>query len=350
MLEVSRAVGSLVVRTSDSRPEGRGSMPDTTKDPPSTHGFPCRNCGGGDRGGVAIYRPFGEFRRAKIALSPVWCSRPTTGVPLAHATMNFVGLDLTTSDRWHQKTTTTRSLSTVFREILGKGLSGSASHPTEKGDAFPRLEEGNVPINTSCFGEGKSQRVQGAEMTQIFYPTHGKDFNLSGLDSKIRSRLFQLLISHKSAFARSTVELSAAATEHHRISLQHDYPIKCPIYKIPFNLRNEFRRQIADLEKAGIISKSNSQYNTPALFVKQKEKWRLVLDFWKLNEITVTQDFVIPTLDDILHEISGSNYFSALDMKSAFNQIPLHFADRHKTAFSTPDGDKYQFNILCFGL
>ncbi|GFV08856.1 retrovirus-related Pol polyprotein from transposon 17.6 [Trichonephila clavipes] len=184
----------------------------------------------------------------------------------------------------------------------------------------------------------------------ILPPLTEKDFNLSGLDSKIRSRLFQLLISHKSAFARSTVELSAATTEHHRISLQHDYPIKCPIYKIPFNLRNEFRRQIADLEKAGIISKSNSQYNTPALFVKQKEKWRLVLDFRKLNEITLTQDFVIPTLDDILHEISGSNYFSALDMKSAFNQIPLHFADRHKTAFSTPDGDKYQFNRLCFGL
>ncbi|GFT05821.1 retrovirus-related Pol polyprotein from transposon 17.6 [Trichonephila clavipes] len=106
----------------------------------------------------------------------------------------------------------------------------------------------------------------------------------------------------------------------------------------------------SDLEKAGIISKSNSQYNTPALFVKQKENCRLVLDFRKLNEITLTQDFVIPTLDDILHEISGSNYFSALDMKSAFNQIPLHFADRHKTAFSTPDGDKYQFNRLCFGL
>ncbi|GFS50234.1 retrovirus-related Pol polyprotein from transposon 412 [Trichonephila clavipes] len=37
-------------------------------------------------------------------------------------------------------------------------------------------------------------------------------------------------------------------------------------------------------------------------------------------------------------------------MKSVFNQIPLHFADRHKTAFSTPDGDKYEFNRLCFGL
>ncbi|GFS84328.1 retrovirus-related Pol polyprotein from transposon 17.6 [Trichonephila clavipes] len=37
-------------------------------------------------------------------------------------------------------------------------------------------------------------------------------------------------------------------------------------------------------------------------------------------------------------------------MKSAFNQIPLHFRDRHKTAFSTPDGDKCEFNQVCFSL
>ncbi|GFT95982.1 hypothetical protein TNCV_312841 [Trichonephila clavipes] len=135
-LIIRLAVGSLVVRASDSRSEGLGSRPDATKQytrstcslnqwvrslvvglitsagtgeyfPPLQ--FTCRNCGGGDRGRVAIYRPFGALRRAKIVLSPVWCSRPTTGVPLAHATMNFVGLDLTTSDRWHQKTTTTNN-------------------------------------------------------------------------------------------------------------------------------------------------------------------------------------------------------------------------------------------------
>ncbi|GFV99906.1 uncharacterized protein TNCV_5082651 [Trichonephila clavipes] len=55
------AVGSLVVRASDSRPEGLGSMLDVTKYPPSAHGFTCRHCGGGDRGRVAIYRPFGEI-------------------------------------------------------------------------------------------------------------------------------------------------------------------------------------------------------------------------------------------------------------------------------------------------
>ncbi|GFW35005.1 hypothetical protein TNCV_979431 [Trichonephila clavipes] len=68
--EIMRAVGSLVVRASDSRPENLGSMPVAAKHPPSTHGSRCRNCGGGDRGRVAIYRPFGELRRAKIVLSP----------------------------------------------------------------------------------------------------------------------------------------------------------------------------------------------------------------------------------------------------------------------------------------
>ncbi|GFX38057.1 hypothetical protein TNCV_3836561 [Trichonephila clavipes] len=37
-----KAVGTLVVRASDSRLEGLGSMPDATKYPPSTHGVRVR--------------------------------------------------------------------------------------------------------------------------------------------------------------------------------------------------------------------------------------------------------------------------------------------------------------------
>ncbi|GFV45562.1 hypothetical protein TNCV_4855841 [Trichonephila clavipes] len=46
-----------MVRASDSTPEGLGSMPDATKYPPKIVEV--------DIGGVIIYRPFGEFRRAK---------------------------------------------------------------------------------------------------------------------------------------------------------------------------------------------------------------------------------------------------------------------------------------------
>ncbi|GFT40365.1 hypothetical protein TNCV_3115451 [Trichonephila clavipes] len=83
-------MGSLVVRASDSRPEGLGSMTDATKYPPSTHGFKAEIVEV-EKSDVTIYRPFGEFCRAKIVLSPVWCSRPMTGVPLATCHDEFRG-------------------------------------------------------------------------------------------------------------------------------------------------------------------------------------------------------------------------------------------------------------------
>ncbi|GFV33839.1 hypothetical protein TNCV_1820261 [Trichonephila clavipes] len=54
---------NLVVSASDSRPEGPCSMSDATKYPLSTHGFHAK-IGEVEIGGVAIYRRFGEFRRA----------------------------------------------------------------------------------------------------------------------------------------------------------------------------------------------------------------------------------------------------------------------------------------------
>ncbi|GFU41865.1 hypothetical protein TNCV_3873281 [Trichonephila clavipes] len=55
---------SLVVRASDSRPERLALTPDVIKYPPSTHEFHAEIVKV-EIGGVAIYRPFLEFRRAK---------------------------------------------------------------------------------------------------------------------------------------------------------------------------------------------------------------------------------------------------------------------------------------------
>ncbi|GFV33092.1 hypothetical protein TNCV_705051 [Trichonephila clavipes] len=50
----------VVVRASDSRLEGLGSVPDATKHPRSTHEFHAKIVEV-DIGGVAIFRPFGDF-------------------------------------------------------------------------------------------------------------------------------------------------------------------------------------------------------------------------------------------------------------------------------------------------
>ncbi|GFX77808.1 hypothetical protein TNCV_1107251 [Trichonephila clavipes] len=81
-------MGSLVVRASDSRLEVLGSMPDTTKYHPSTHGFYAKIV---EIGGVAIYRPLGNFTELKRTVTSVWCSRPTIGELLAPCHDEFRG-------------------------------------------------------------------------------------------------------------------------------------------------------------------------------------------------------------------------------------------------------------------
>ncbi|GFV18401.1 hypothetical protein TNCV_2868571 [Trichonephila clavipes] len=92
------AVDSLVVEHRTPRPEAWVRCPCHQISSEYTR-IPCLNCGGGD---LWCRRPFVNFTEL-IPTVPVWCSRPTIGVHLALAAMNFVGVDLTTLDRWNSK-------------------------------------------------------------------------------------------------------------------------------------------------------------------------------------------------------------------------------------------------------
>ncbi|GFY12020.1 hypothetical protein TNCV_4975201 [Trichonephila clavipes] len=91
----SKTVGSLVVRASDSLPEGLGSMPPNTL---RVHTDFHADIVEVEIVGVAIYRPFGEFRRAKSYCHLYGAQGQRQAYLLPQATMNFVGLDLITSD------------------------------------------------------------------------------------------------------------------------------------------------------------------------------------------------------------------------------------------------------------
>lgn len=80
-----------------------------------------------------------------------------------------------------------------------------------------------------------------------------------------------------------------------------------------------------------------------------KRKYRVVVDFRKLNTVTTADKYPIPEITEVLSHLGGNKFFTVVDLKSGFHQIPLKEEDIEKTALSVNNG-KYEFTWLPFGL
>ncbi len=78
-------------------------------------------------------------------------------------------------------------------------------------------------------------------------------------------------------------------------------------------------------------------------------QWRLVVDFRRLNRVTIPNPFPMPRIDEILDKIGDATLLTTLDLTKGYWQIPIAEVSKAKTAFVTPMG-KYQFETMPFGL
>jgi len=93
------------------------------------------------------------------------------------------------------------------------------------------------------------------------------------------------------------------------------------------------------MEKASIIRKARSNFASPVLItIKKNGEHRFCIDYRKLNQKIVADAYPIPRRDDILDKLSKSKYFTGIDLKSGYWQIPVHEDSIKYTAFATADG------------
>ncbi len=75
----------------------------------------------------------------------------------------------------------------------------------------------------------------------------------------------------------------------------------------------------------------------------------MCIDYRTLNSRTIPDQYVTPRIDDVLDCLTGSRWFSVLDLRSGYYQIAMSAEDREKTAFICPLGF-YQFHRMPQGI
>ena len=117
-----------------------------------------------------------------------------------------------------------------------------------------------------------------------------------------------------------------------------------------FAVRQEVQHQIKKMEGMGVVKPSSSPWASPIVLVRNKDgTLRFCVDYHGLNSVMKKDTFPLPRIDDLLHQIGESHYFSTLDLASGYWQIAMDPSSQEKTAFITHSG-LYEFLVMPFGL
>lgn len=130
-------------------------------------------------------------------------------------------------------------------------------------------------------------------------------------------------------------------------------PIFHRAYEVPYALKAKVEEELSNLVTSGILSKvTHSNWASPIVIVPKKNSKdiRLCVDFKKtLNKAIDGEHCVLPLPNDIFASLSGSKYFTVLDLKGAYQQLQISDSSKELFTINTHIG-LFRFNRLTYGV
>jgi transposase InsO family protein len=192
---------------------------------------------------------------------------------------------------------------------------------------------------------------QGQQSADTTSSSRSYNLDFSTLTSDEALIADNLMQKWKHVFSQGDHDVGFTDAVQHRIELLDETPFKQRYRRIPPAMIDEVRQHLQQLYDAGIIRPSHSPFASNLVLARKKDNsLRLCIDYRQLNQRTKLDSYALPRITEIFDYLSGSVYFSVLDMKSGYHQVPVHSADIHKTAFTAGPLGLWEFSRLPFGL
>ena len=165
-----------------------------------------------------------------------------------------------------------------------------------------------------------------------------------------QQQLNELFREFSNVFSRGEDDLGNTPLLEHAIET-HGPPLRQPYRRQNPAVRREEMAQVQQMLSSNVLRPSNSPWASPVVMVRKKDgSLRFCVDFRQLNAATVKDAHPLPRIDNLLDALHGAKWFSTLDLKSGYWQVPITEQDKAKTAFRTSSGQLFEFNQVPFGL
>lgn len=175
-------------------------------------------------------------------------------------------------------------------------------------------------------------------------------FGDSPIPSQWKARLRQKLCKRANVFSLHEWDVGLAKDVEHHIRMTDAKPFRERSRRLAPADIDDVRQHLQELLKAGIIKESRSQYASPIVIARKKTgRIRMCVDYRTLNRRTIPDQYTTPRIDDALDCLTGSKWFSVLDLRSGYYQIAMAEEDKEKTAFICPLGF-FQFERMPQGI
>ncbi|EGT41840.1 hypothetical protein CAEBREN_11901 [Caenorhabditis brenneri] len=201
--------------------------------------------------------------------------------------------------------------------------------------------------------------AKGTVVTGVFTIQHEQEIDpefvvdlskCEGITTEEKSRLQNLLDQYSDVFSKNQYDLGSSKTDPVHIYTTTEVPVRGRPYRVPVKFQADLEKQINGLLKSGRITESNTPWISPIVIVKKKNgSLRVCLDFRKLNEVTIPDNYPLPRIDAIVERVGHMKFFSSLDMANGYLQLRLDDESSYKCGFTT-ENRIYAYTHLPFGL
>ena len=184
-------------------------------------------------------------------------------------------------------------------------------------------------------------------------PEHLKDLytrSTGNLGEGFHTQVEEMLIEFQDVFSKGDHDIGRTDLVKHKINTENVAPIRQPPRRAPMGQQEEINQQVTDMLQRRVIEPSNSPWAAPVVLVTKKDgSKRFCVDYRRLNDVTIKDAYPIPRIEESLDALTGSKWFSTLDLASGYWQVELDDDAKDKSAF-TVRGGLYAWNVMPFGL